>query len=226
MQKEIRVLVTDDHPVFRHGLASAIESDPSIKVIGKAENGKVALQIDEDESPDIIILDVDMPVMGGVETAQILKKRSSKAKTIFLTMHKDKSILKSLKSLQVKGYVLKDSAINEIVRCIKTVIAGKTYLSPKLNDLILENFDRGESASEKLPIVSTLTHAEKQVLRLITESKTNQEIAEELFVSIRTIETHRYNICLKLELNGPHALFKFAVENKKEILSLTSNRES
>lgn len=222
MAEKIRVLIADDHPVYRRGLVTIIESEKDIEVIGEAENGEIALEIAEKEKPDVIILDIDMPVLDGVETAQALKNTSSKIKRIFLTMHKDKFILKSLKPLNVKGYVVKDSAMSEIVRCIRRVAAGEKYLSPALSELIFEDFDDENSVSTKFPAITTLTQAEKQVLRLIAESKTSQELAKELFVSIRTIETHRYNICAKLDLKGTHALFKFAIKNREKILSLTS----
>lgn len=224
MTKEIRVLIADDHPLFRHGLVAMIESDEEIKVISEAENGKIAIELAEQKKPDVIILDVDMPVIDGVETAQTLRNKSLDAKIIFLTMHKDKSLLKSLKKLQVNGYVVKDSAVNEIITCIKKVFAGKTFLSPKLNNLILENFEEDSADYETLPIISSLTPSEKRVLSLITESKTNHEIADELFISVRTVESHRYNISTKLNLHGSHALLKFAIRNRDKILTLTENK--
>lgn len=221
MTKKIGILIVDDHPIFRHGLKAAIERNSDLSILGEAENGQEALELIEQIRPDVVVLDVDMPVLDGIETARILQKRGAEAKTIFLTLHKDKSILRALNSLKVNGYVLKDSAITEIVECIRAVIAGKIYLSPALNDIILENAARSTDA-ETLALIDGLTPAEKQVLSLITESKTNREIAEALFVSVRTIETHRYNICSKLSLSGTHALFKFALKNKKTIRLLAA----
>lgn len=221
MAKKVRIVIVDDHPIFRHGLAAAIEKNSDLKIVGAAENGQIALEMVEKTNPDIVILDVDMPVLDGIETARSLKESAEAPKTIFLTLHKDKSLLKSLKSLDVKGYVLKDSAITEIVECIRAVFAGKTYLSPALSDIILESGE-ADSDTETLALIEELTPAEKQVLHLITESKTNREIAEELFVSVRTVETHRYNICSKLNLSGTHALFKFAIKNKQMIRRLAA----
>lgn len=220
MSKRIKVLIADDHPIFRRGLSATIEKEKNISIVGEAENGKVAIELVESLNPDVVILDIDMPIKDGIETARDLKAKNLTTKVVFLTMHKDTSILRSLRSLGVKGYVLKDSALSEIVRCISTVVAGEIYLSPALNEVILENVEP-KKASDISSLISLLSQAERSVLKLVTESKTSREIAAELFVTVRTVETHRYNICTKLDLNGPNALFKFAIQHKDEILSLT-----
>ncbi len=219
MSKLITVLIADDHPIFRQGLSVTIEKDKNIKVVGEAENGEAAIALAMSLKPDVIILDVDMPEKDGIETARELKALGLSANVVFLTMHKDNSILRSLRSLGVKGYVVKDSALNEIRNCIVLVAAGNTYLSPSLNDLILENAEVPKR-TKIAPLIGTLTQSERSVLKLVTESKTSREIAEALFVTVRTVETHRYNICTKLDLNGPNALFKFAIQHKNEINAL------
>jgi len=220
MSKSINVVIADDHPIFRQGLSATIEKNKSMRVVGEAGNGEAAIALSQSLQPDVVILDIDMPVKDGIETARDLRSLGLAAKVVFLTMHKDSSILRSLRSLGVKGYVLKDSALNEIVRCINSVVAGNTYLSPALNELIVENAEAPQRA-ELSPLISTLTQAERSVLKLVTESKTSREIAEALFVTVRTVETHRYNICAKLDLSGPNALFKFAFQHKTEINSIT-----
>lgn len=220
MPKLINVLIADDHPIFRQGLSVTIQKNKNIKVVGEADNGEAAIELARSIQPDVVILDIDMPVKDGIETARELKALGLSAKVVFLTMHKDNSILRALRSLGVKGYVLKDSALNEIGNCINRVAAGNTYLSPALNDLILENAE-GPKRIEMSPLIGTLSQAERNVLKLVTESKTSREIAEALFVTVRTVETHRYNICTKLDLNGPNALFKFAIQHKHEINLLT-----
>lgn len=220
MSKLINVVIADDHPIFRQGLAATIEKNKSIKVVGEAENGDAAVALTRRLDPDVVVLDIDMPVKDGIEAARELKSLGLQAKVVFLTMHKDTSILRSLKSLGVRGYVLKDSALNEIVQCIKTVAVGKTYLSPALNELIIENAEARPRTEILRSLINTLTQAERSVLKLVTESKTSREIAEALFVTVRTVETHRYNICTKLDLNGPNALFKFAIQHKHEINSI------
>lgn len=222
MSQPVRILIADDHPIFRKGLASVIEKVPNFEIVGEAEDGEETLKLVQDLDPDILILDIDMPVLDGIAVARQMLNSSSSADVIFLTMHKDGLILRSLKSLDVKGYVLKDSALNEVVECLNTVVNGKTYLSPALNDLIMEAV-QNESDTKTYPLLGTLTKSEIRVLKLITESKTNKEIADQLFIAVRTVETHRYNICSKLQLNGAHSLFKFAIQNKDRIRSLTSD---
>lgn len=218
MPKVIRVVIADDHPIFRQGLSATIEKDKNISVVGEAENGKVAIDLVESLDPDVVVLDIDMPIKDGIEAARELKATNVQTKVVFLTMHKDTSILRSMRSLGVKGYVLKDSALSEIVRCISTVMAGDIYLSPGLNDVILDNVEP-KRHFDISSLINLLSQAERNVLKLVTDSKTSREIAAELFITIRTVETHRYNICSKLDLNGPNAIFKFALQHKDDILS-------
>ena len=219
--KNTKILIADDHPIFRHGLVQVITKRTDMTVVGEAETGLEVLEAVQIEHPDIIILDIDMPGMDGIETTKNLRQKTIKSKIIFLTMHKNRAILRSMAPLKVKGYVLKDSAMQEIVECIEIVRRGGFYLSHSLNDMIVAEVAPPSATS--LTSLESLTPTEKKVLALIAGSKTNIEIAEELFVSVRTVETHRYNICTKLELKGTHALFKFAVRNRATILSNLDN---
>ncbi|HMS08184.1 MAG TPA: response regulator transcription factor [Pyrinomonadaceae bacterium] len=222
-ERDISVLIADDHPIFRQGLAFVLEREPGVKVLGEAENGLKALELIESADPDIVILDIDMPVLDGVQAAREIQNRKLRSRPIFLSMHKDMLILKSLRSLGVAGYVLKDSAMEEIVASIKAVAAGNVYLSPALNELMLDSI--GPSSEDtNFSVWDSLTQTEKKILYLITESKTNRQMADELFVTVRTIETHRYNICRKLELSGAHSLVRFAAQNKERIRKLVKNQ--
>ncbi len=222
-EHEISVLIADDHPIFRQGLAFVLEREPGVKVLGEAENGLKALELIESADPDIVILDIDMPVLDGVQAAREIQNRKLRSRPIFLSMHKDMLILKSLRSLGVAGYVLKDSAMEEIVASIKAVAAGNVYLSPALNELMLDSIGPS-SEYTNFSVWDSLTQTEKKILYLITESKTNRQMADELFVTVRTIETHRYNICRKLELSGAHSLVRFAAQNKERIRKLVKNQ--
>ena len=215
-------MIADDHPIFREGLARIIEASGKMEIIAAAENGSAAIEAVRNDPPDVAVLDVDMPVLDGIETAKRLKATWPATQIIFLTMHRNRSILQSMASLQVKGYVLKDAAMNEVVSCIETVMAGRSYLSPSLSDLIIGGVATPPSAPSL--VLKDLTDAEMKILSRIAESKTTRDIADALNVSVRTVETHRHNICLKLGLTGPHALFKFALVNKSEIESYTPSK--
>lgn len=217
MKKEIRVLIADDHAVLRRGLRAIIETDPHMKIVAEAENGETALALIEETAPDVVVLDLDMPVLDGLQTARALRRKKSGVEIVFLTMHKEEALLDAVAELNVKGYILKDGAIAEIVNCLKAVAEGRRFLSPELADLLLNRQLRAAEFARKTPSLSDLTAAERRVLRLLSDSKTSREIAEELFVSVRTIENHRANIANKLNLKGSHSLLTFALEHKSEI---------
>jgi DNA-binding NarL/FixJ family response regulator len=216
-ESKIRVLIADDHPIFREGLVRIIERCGNMEIVAAVDSGLAAIAAARDDIPDVAVLDVDMPELDGIETAKRLKSEWPDIQIVFLTMHRSRSILRSMRRLQVKGYVLKDAAMNEVVNCIETVMAGRSYLSPSLSDLILGD----NSATPATPALALkdLTDSEMKILYRIAESETTRQIADDLGVSVRTVETHRHNICLKLGLTGPHALFKFALVNKGTIES-------
>ncbi len=219
---DISLVIIDDHPILRKGLRDLLRDVPGFRVVGEAENGARALELIEDVAPDIAIVDVDMPVMDGIDLVKMLRKNRVSIEIIYLTIHKDRSLLRSLSRFGVKGYVLKDSATEEIIDCVKAVAAGERFVSPKLER---ERNDPEAAEKPQLSGIETLTAGELRVLSLIALSRTNREIAGELFISVRTVETHRYNICFKLGLKGPHVLLKFAVSNKKRILNAHNLRE-
>ena len=217
MKTEIRIVIADDHPIFRRGLRSVIESDPGLKIIAEAEDGEVALGHIQALQPEIAILDMEMPNKGGFEVMRAIQEKMSPVAVIFLTMYKDERFFNAALDLGVKGYVLKDSAVNDIVACIKTVASGQNFISPLLSTYLVNRRDRATSLLKQKPGLNNLTAAEREVLRLIATNKTNKEIADELCISIRTVEKHRANISEKLELHGSHVLLSFALEHKSEL---------
>lgn len=194
-----------------------IEADPQLKVVAEAEDGAMALAEVHRLQPQVVVLDMDMPQLDGMSIAREIRQQKLPVAVAFLTMHKDEATFNSALDLGVKGYVVKDSAANEIIGCIKAVAAGRSFISPVLTGHLLNRHSPGTALTQPPSAINSLTQAERRVLRLIASGKLNNDIAAELFVSIRTVEHHRSNICSKLGLNGKHALLTFALTHKAEI---------
>jgi DNA-binding NarL/FixJ family response regulator len=213
MTPETGVLIAEDHPIFRKGLREIIESEPGLKVIAEAENGERALELIRDRRPQVAVLDVEMPRKDGLAVAREVRSLGLEVALIILTMHKNERFFNAAMDAGVQGYVLKDSISSEIVAAIKAVASGHSYVTPALSDYLLSRGRASALAGEVSPL-SSLTQAERRVLRLVADYKTSKEIAENLFISVRTVDRHRANIAARLELSGPHALLQFALEHK------------
>jgi DNA-binding NarL/FixJ family response regulator len=208
----ITIVVADDHPLFRRGLADVLEPDPSFRIVGEAADGDTAVELVRRHNPRIAVLDVNMPGMSGLDAAGIVMRDRPGTVVVLLTMHRDPGIFRRAIDLGVSGYVLKDSAVIEIVACLHTVSTGRAYISPALSTELLDR--RAERAGPQFTALEKLTPAEAQVLRLIAGGMTTAGIAEELGNSVKTIDNHRSHICQKLDLHGPQALLRFALEHK------------
>ncbi|HEY7544010.1 MAG TPA: response regulator transcription factor [Blastocatellia bacterium] len=217
MKTEITILIADDHPIFRRGLRQIIESEGGLIVVGEADDGEEAFEKSRQLKPDVLILDVNMPKMDGFEVARRIHNLNLSVEIVFLTMYKDEEMFNEALDLGAKGYVLKSSALTDIVECARAVSSGQHYISPALSSFLLNRRDRSTSFVKSKPSIRDLTPTEMRILRLIAESKTSKEIAAELFISYRTVENHRANICQKLDLHGSNALVKFAIEHRSEI---------
>jgi DNA-binding NarL/FixJ family response regulator len=217
MSREIKVFIADDHPIFRLGLRQIIERTPQLVVVDEAEDGETAWQKLSTTNADVAILDVDMPDRDGFELARAAHDARLKVALIFLTMHKDEHFLGRALDLNVKGYVIKDSALTDIVQCIRAVAAGQEYISPQLTGFLLNRSRRAAQLAARKPQLAALSPVERRVLKLVAEYKSNKQIADQLCLSVRTIEHHRAHISQKLELEGRHALLKFALEHASEL---------
>ncbi|MBX3279584.1 MAG: response regulator transcription factor [Acidobacteria bacterium] len=217
MKIEISILIADDHPIFRRGLRQVIETDTALKVVSEAEDGETALALIEQLKPDVALLDVDMPKLDGIDVARTLRKKSANVGVIFLTMHKDEDVFNDAMDAGARGYVLKDNAVTDVINCIRAVAAGQHFVSPQLTSYLLNRNNRAASLAKQKPGLELLTGTERRILRLIAENKTSRQIADEMFVSVRTVENHRANMSIKLDLRGAHALLKFALEHKSSL---------
>jgi DNA-binding NarL/FixJ family response regulator len=213
-QNELSIVIADDHPVFRHGLRDIIESEPGFKVLGEAGDGEQALEMVGKLRPAIAILDVAMPKLDGLAVARKLAAAGPAVGVILVTMYREQKLFTEALDAGVKGYVLKDSAATDIISCIKAVADGQNYASPELTTYLVSRLRQGETAALPRSDLAGLTTTELRILSLLADYKTSKEIAQDLFISPRTVDTHRNHICQKLDIHGSHALMKFALGHK------------
>jgi DNA-binding NarL/FixJ family response regulator len=217
MNNEIHIVMADDHPIVRQGLRQTIEADAALKIVAEAGDGKTALAQIVQHRPVVAVLDIDMPEQDGFSVARAVRQQKLGVEIVFLTIHREEELFQAALDLGAKGYVLKDSAVTDIVAAIKAVAAGQPYISPQLSAYLLKRRQSVAALNARKPGLEDLTPTERRILKLIAEDKTSKEIAGELFISHRTVETHRTNISRKLELHGNLALVKFALEHKTRL---------
>ena len=211
MTKEIRVLLVDDHQIIIDGLQSSLISEVGIRVISNANNGREALELLRVLDVDVVLMDIDMPVMNGLDTAKIVKEKYSNTKVIILSMHSEKAMVKDLIELGVDGYLLKNTSKDELIGAIKKVSEGGRYFSTDVTLSLLE-----KENTNKLNITNSgikLTVREIEIIKLIAEGYTNKEIGDQLFISHRTVDTHRTNLMKKIEVNNVAGIISYAIKN-------------
>lgn len=213
----IRVLIADDHPLFRRGLLDAIGRTAGISVVGEAENGDEAWRLIQTLKPDVAVLDIEMPGERGLSILKKVRENAMQVRILFLTMHRDEGIFNEAIDAGAMGYLLKDAAASEITAGIRAAAAGTPYISAGLSSLLLGRAQRAAALNEQKPELLRLTPAERKILKSISLGLTSKEIAQELGVSFRTVENHRANICAKLGLSGTNVLLRFALEHKSEL---------
>ena len=217
MSRKIKIVLADDHPVYRDGLKLMLQQEPSFQLVHETDNGRDALEQARRQKAHVVLLDIDMPRMSGVEVARERHRHHDNFEIIFLTMHRDEDLFNEAMDLGVKGYVLKDVASTEIRAAVCAVAAGEPYFSPSLSSLLLKRMSGVEQLRAALPGFDALTASERRILKLIASDRTNKEIAGELGLSPKTIENHRTNMCAKLGIHGSHALLKFAFANRSKL---------
>ena len=215
--KDLKIIIADDHPLFRAGVRAELESIVNFKIIGEVGDGIEALNLIKKYKPDVAVLDNQMPGLTGIEVSWELQKLESETKVILLTMHNDKKTYQKAFESGVKAFVLKDDAVLDIVDAINKVTSGDEFISSNLTKIILDGFKNDHGKDKIIGLINELTAAEKKLLLLISDLKTNDEIAEILFISKRTIENHKVSLTRKLQLQSSRDLLKFAIQ-KKELL--------
>ncbi len=202
----IRVVIADDHIIFRQGLLNLLRSSQDVTIIGEAGEGVETLNLIAKEKPDIAILDISMPGLDGFEIAQKIREKGIETRIIFLTMHKDPIIAKKAIQSNIAGYVLKDNAFADLLYAIKAVASGGTFISPTVTEIIFK--DISEHSKDK----DILTIREREILKLIALGLTNRQIADQLYISVKTVETHRTNIMQKLDVHTTAELVRHAIK--------------
>lgn len=211
------ILLADDHPTFRLGLKQVVGSDDSFSIIGETGDGESAMSLIREYSPEIAVVDWDMPGLNGLELVHHVRSEQLSTRVILLTMHDLESLVTAAMDAGVSGFVLKDNAIEDILVGLRAVRDGQVFLSPAVSQHVIQRQARRRDLRQQLPGLQSLTPSERRILLLVAEAKTSKEIAAELSVSPRTVDTHRKNICDKLELSGSHSLMQFAINNRSLI---------
>jgi DNA-binding NarL/FixJ family response regulator len=217
MSSEIRIVIADDHPLLRHGLQQAIETDSRLKVVAEADDGETALAQIEKLKPHIAVLDMDMPTISGLGVAREIAKRKLPIAIVFLTIHGEEDLFHAAMDSGAKGYLLKDSALTEIVKALHAVADGHHYVTSSLTGYLVRRSLQAHGLGGQQPGLKDLTPTERRILSLIATQRSSKEIAAELFIHYRTVENHRTNICQKLGVHGHNALLKFALQHRSEL---------
>ncbi|MBW9271178.1 MAG: response regulator transcription factor [Candidatus Thiodiazotropha sp. (ex. Lucinisca nassula)] len=208
-----KIIIAEDHNILRAGLKALLTSNPQFDVIGEADNGRDAIRRVIDLKPDLVIMDLNMPGMNGMDAIREIRERDAEIKTLVLTVHNEEEyVLASLKA-GANGYVLKDATQNELMTAAERVLSGKTYLSAEITEKVVNSYLQTNNVnSEPLTRWDTVTQRERQILKLIAEGHTNKSMADYLCISVKTVEKHRANLMKKLDLHNVSALTTYALE--------------
>ncbi len=207
-EKRIRVLVVDDHAIVRKGVRMVVEREADMEVVGEAKTGKEAVDAVRRDKPEVVVMDVSMPDMNGIEATRKIVEELGVVKVLCLSMHRDGVYVREILKAGARGYLVKDSEEDDLVKAIRAVSRGEAYLSPAVSDAVLQDYRRHVSNP-----VDLLTSREREVLTMIAEGKTNKEIAAELNLSVYTVESHRGSVMEKLNLHNTGDIVRFALRN-------------
>ena len=213
MKKKYTILLADDHSILRAGLSSILNSKSDFEVVAEVDNGMDAIKTALAIKPDLLLTDLSMPKKNGTEAISEIKKRLPEIKCLVLTMHNTEEHIRMALNAGADGYVLKDDSHVELLTAIKTVLSGKTYLSPSICGNVVSGYLNSETANKPVSAWELLTRREKEIIKLIAEGHRSKDIAEELSISIKTVEKHRSNLMKKLNLHSVSSLTNYAIQN-------------
>ncbi|MGD8846246.1 MAG: response regulator transcription factor [Desulfobacteraceae bacterium] len=211
MNKKITIFLADDHTIVRQGLAKLLEAEPNLQVVGEAENGRQAVVNVEKLKPDVVLMDIAMPMLNGIEATRQIRKVCPQTKVIILSMHSHDRYISELFSLGASGYLLKSSTGTDIINAIHTAVKGSTYLSPSISDKVIEDYLSLKKKSHQDDLYNRLSNREREVFQMIAEGRSTRQIADILCLSPSTVKSHRSNIMEKLEMDNIAQLIQFAI---------------
>jgi DNA-binding NarL/FixJ family response regulator len=212
MGQQRRILIAEDHAIVRDGLKALLSAQPDFEVVAEAGNGREAVKMAGRTHPDLILIDLSMPKMNGLEAIRELKRQDPSVRIIVMTAHAAEEYVFAALEAGVEGYFLKDGAQDELLLAISVVLAGKRYICPGVSEQVIEGYLQGKPKLKKKSAWDSLTAREIEIVKLVAEGYKNREIAAELFISIKTVEKHRSNLMAKLNLKGTAELAKLAIE--------------
>jgi two-component system, NarL family, response regulator NreC len=207
----ITIVLADDHTILRQGLRTLLAKEIDMEVVAEAEDGRDAVRLVRELSPQVVIMDVGMPDLNGIEATRQILQESPETKVVALSMHSDRRFVTNMIKAGASGYLLKDSAFEELATAIRVVMTRKTYLSHEIAHVVVQDYVQGGGSKDDFSVFAILSPREREVLQLMAEGKTNRQIAEMLHVSLKTIETHRQQIMNKLEIHNIVELTKYAI---------------
>ena len=208
--KKIKVVVADDHTILRQGIKALLDNQEEIEVVGEAKDGREAIKAIEELLPDVILMDIAMPGLNGLEATRRIKKKFPRTKVVVLTMHTNEEYIFQILNAGADGYLVKETAFQDLISAINSVHRGEAFMSPSISKKVMTDYIQRAQGEEKVGF-DTLTTREREILQLVAEGNSNKKIAEVLFISPKTVETHRAHIMDKLNIHDRAGLIKYAI---------------